>query len=43
MRGVSKGVLHKNTGSAEGVAPDQAGRETVKITKLLESFSGIQC
>ena len=37
MRGVSKGVLHKNTGAAEGVAPDQAGRKTVKITKPLES------
>ena len=38
MRGVSKGVLHKNTGSPESVAPDQAGRKTVKVTKRLESF-----
>ena len=38
MRGVSKGILHKNTGVAESVAPDQAGRKTAKIGEAAESF-----
>ena len=38
MRGVSKGILHKNTGVAEGFPPDQAGRKTVKIGETAESF-----
>ncbi len=33
MRGVSKGVLHKNTGAAESFAADQAGRKTAKISE----------
>ena len=38
MRGVSKGILHKNTGVAESFAPDQAGRKTVEIGETAESF-----